>query len=87
MEIDGRTMLLTADGGAPIEVTEDRLMVPIAGREHLRTAPAGTVLISAQGEGLIRTVEVVRVQGDRLVIETSPALLTDAVESGDASPV
>ena len=80
-------MLLTADGGAPIEVTEDRLMVPIAGREHLRTAPAGTVLISAQGEGLIRTVEVVRVQGDRLVIETSPALLTDAVESGDASPV
>ena len=86
--VEARTMFLEElVGDAEVEVFEDRLVMELKGREDLLDAADGRVIVSARHGGLLRHLDDAWTEGDRLVIKTSPALLTDAVEDGDASPV
>lgn len=90
VRIDARTMLLesTDDGGERSEVLEvgdGHLVLSAAGADRLLDAPPGQILVSQQAGGLLRTIERSWAEGDRVMVKTSPALLTDAVIDGDAS--
>jgi hypothetical protein len=71
------------------EVSGDRVVIPASAGERYRTMAAGTVFVGARGpstsknpDGFLRRVSAVNVEGNRLVIMTSPAALTDAIVAG-----
>lgn len=83
--------VVVADPNATLaaEVTADRVVIPASAGERYRTMAPGTVFVGARGpsssknpDGFLRRVSAVSVEGDRLVIATAPAALTDAILGG-----
>ncbi len=74
---------------AAANVEENRIVLPISDAGELRGLEPGAVLVSARGpsgghnpDGFLRRVASVSENGDSLVIQTSPATLTDAIVRG-----
>lgn len=85
--------LLSVDDGfaEDVSVQDDRLELPFRGHEDVLAFEKGKILVggptskeddSANPRGFLRRVEEVHRDGDRVIIETSPAVLTD-VFKGD----
>ncbi len=68
-----------------LEIGGDHIAFARAGNEALATRSAGDLVVSAQGEGFLRRVLAVRDDGDRIVLDTEPAALGDAVIDGDVA--
>ena len=73
----------------PVEVHDDRLVVPRMGNEALLDVRPGRVLVGGPREtrgsaaGFLRKATSSEADGDRIVVRTEPAALTDLVRSGD----
>jgi hypothetical protein len=83
--------VVVADPNATLaaEVSNDRVVIPASAGERYRTMSPGTIFVGARGpstsknpDGFLRRVSSVSVEGDRLVVVTSPAALTDAIVGG-----
>jgi hypothetical protein len=69
------------------EVADGRLRFPLADAARLRALEPGTVLVGARGQsknpdGFLRRVSKITIEGDALVVETTPATITDAILRG-----
>lgn len=71
------------------DVASDRVTLPLSAGERYRDLAPGTILVGARGaadgknpDGFLRRVSGVRVEGDAIVIATTPATLTDAIVDG-----
>jgi hypothetical protein len=74
---------------AAAEVLADRVRLPLAVAERYRGLPVGSIFVGARGatsgknpDGFLRRVSSVAVEGDALVVMTTPATLTDAIVHG-----
>jgi hypothetical protein len=83
--------VVVADPNATLaaEVSNDRVVIPASAGQRYRTMAPGTIFVGARGpstsknpDGFLRRVSSVNVEGDRLVVVTSPAALTDAIVGG-----
>lgn len=83
--------VVIADPGAiaNAEVSADHVRLPLFGGERYRNMAPGTILVGARGpaasknpDGFLRRVSGVRVEGDAIVVATTPATLTDAIVDG-----
>lgn len=83
--------VVVADPNATLaaEVSNDRVVIPASSGERYRAMAPGTIFVGARGpatsknpDGFLRRVSAVDVDGDRLVISTTPAAMTDAIASG-----
>jgi hypothetical protein len=74
---------------ASAEVLADRVRIPLAVADRYRTLAPTNVFVGARGaadgknpDGFLRRVTSVAVEGDALVVMTTPATLTDAIVHG-----
>jgi hypothetical protein len=72
--VDGKTGLSLVDAG------DSLLVYDVLGR--MPAIPPGAVVVGTDGGGYIRRVRSVLADGNRLVLRTTPAVLTDAVITG-----
>ena len=70
-------------------VEADRVTVPLANGERYRGMSAGTIFVGARGaaasknpDGFLRKVVSVSVDGDHIVVLTTPATISDAIVDG-----
>jgi hypothetical protein len=82
-EIDSRVTVVPAD--ARVEVTPDQLIFDRAGNDLLAARRAGDIVVSAAGEGYLRSITKVTTDGDRVILDTVPADLSEAVLSGQVA--
>ncbi len=71
------------------DVREDRVVLPLSSADRYRALGASAIFVGAGGpsgsknpDGFLRRVSSVAVEGDTLVIMTTPATLTDAILHG-----
>lgn len=71
------------------EVSSDRVVIPASAGERYRAMAPGTVFVGARGaassknpDGFLRRVSAVNVEGDRIIVTTTPAAVTDAIVAG-----
>lgn len=82
-------LLVTDDGlGRDVEVGEDTLTVLRQGHESLLDLPAGKLIVGRRGgaknpDGFLRRVSSVTTEGDKIVVHTGNAALSDAIVAGD----
>jgi hypothetical protein len=85
-EIAGDALVAGEGLVGPVEVHEDRLVLPRAGNEALLDLKPGRVLVGgpqARGKsGFLRKATSAEARGDAIVVQTEPAALTDLVRSG-----
>lgn len=74
---------------AAAEVLADRVRLPLAVADRYRALSPGSIFVGARGatsgknpDGFLRRVSSVAVEGDALVVATTPATLTDAIVHG-----
>lgn len=82
-------VVLDAKALGDAEVASDRVVLPASAGERYRAMAPGTVFVGARGpassknpDGFLRRVSAVGVEGDRLVVTTTPAAMTDAIVAG-----
>ena len=82
-------LLVTDDGlGRDVEVGDDTLTVLRQGHEDLLDLPAGKLIVGRRGgaknpDGFLRRVSSVTAEGDKIVVHTGNAALSDAIVAGD----
>lgn len=81
-EIDPRVTLLPHEPGRDVSVGDDLLVFPADGNGSLLGATPGDVLVSGAGEGFLRRVENVAIEGDSIFIHTTDAALDSAIVDG-----
>lgn len=71
------------------DVRDDRVVLPLASADRYRALGASAIFVGARGpsgsknpDGFLRRVSSAAVEGDTLVIMTTPATLTDAIVHG-----
>lgn len=64
-------------------VEGSRLIFPGNVASEIEMLRPGDVLMSSQGDGLLRLVREIHREGDEIIIETEQAALTDAIVDGD----
>ncbi|TXD35072.1 hypothetical protein FRC96_11845 [Lujinxingia vulgaris] len=62
---------------------DDRVMIPVKHREHLKGLETGDILLAQIDNGHWRHIEAIEVQGSNLVLRTRDAALFEMVEDGD----
>lgn len=86
-EVAGDALVAGSGIAGPVEVGEDRLVVQRAGNESLVGVRPGRVLVGgprdANGTGFLRKATGSELDGDRIVVRTEPAALTDLLRSAD----
>lgn len=81
-------LLVTDDGlGRDVEVGEDTLTVLKQGHEALLDLPAGKLIVGRRGgaknpDGFLRRVSSVTTEGNKIVVHTDGAALSEAIVSG-----
>ncbi|MBI5607282.1 MAG: hypothetical protein HY902_00210 [Deltaproteobacteria bacterium] len=68
-----------------VQVGPDTLRFPKLGNEGLLKLPVGDFLVAGAGKGFLRKIVATAVQGDTIVVQTTQALLTDAIVNGSLS--
>jgi hypothetical protein len=82
-------LLVTDDSlGRDVTVSDDALTVPRQGHEALLALPAGKLLVGRRGgaknpDGFLRRVSSVSTEGNKIVVHTDPAALSEAIVTGD----
>ena len=75
--------LLPESRTAEVEATPSALSFPAAGNESLLHKQPGDILVSGTGQPFLRKIVAVRQDGDRIVVQTEQAALTESIEQGD----
>lgn len=89
--VEPTTRVVDARPGEDVEVTDDALVFPAPLRDDVARAVAGDVLVSGHGEGFCRKMLGIENRGDKVVVKTEHAGLTDVfqqahVKSPQAEP-
>lgn len=92
--LQDKLVVFSSQEADSIEVGADRITLPAAQYEHLLGRKDGDVLASDRGSaagtnptGFLRAFKSAALQGDRIVIMTGPAVLTDVVRRGKVKTV
>ncbi|MFW5966021.1 MAG: hypothetical protein ACOCV2_00830 [Persicimonas sp.] len=66
-----------------VDIEEERLHFPSAVADELDKYESGDVMATSYGSGLLRRVESIEEDAERIVVETSPASLADVLADGE----
>ncbi len=81
VETDERVTVLPPE--VVLDVEADRVAFARPGNEALAALRVDDLVVSAQGEGFLRRVLAVHDDGERIMLDTEPAALGDAIIDGD----
>lgn len=78
--VSSRAFAIDAEPGVDVELRGSDLVFPAPLRQDVAVRANGDVIASARGAGFLRRIVGRHDEGDRVVVETTPAALEDAFE-------
>ena len=85
VEIADNVRLIDNELSAKATVNENSITFPLTGNGWLLELTDQHIIVSGYGNGFLRWIESVSKNDDMIIIETSPAALTDAIIKGSLS--
>ncbi|HVH41565.1 MAG TPA: hypothetical protein VM925_04455 [Labilithrix sp.] len=75
-----RAHVIDVEPGVDVELRDDGLVFPAPLRPDVASRPNGDVIVSGRGAGFLRRIVGRHDEGDRVVVETAPADLSEVFE-------
>lgn len=72
--------VVDGEPGKDVDVTDERISAPRERFAELEAYARGDVIVSGKGAGFMRRVRATHVEGDRVIVDTEPAAMSDVFQ-------